>query len=245
MSTDRISEYLSQFSQTRTLMLDQLRRIIVGQAEVIEQILAAIFTRGHCLLVGVPGLIPNDIFFGHLARRQFPVCRWIRNESELDYLVEPDIFHDFFGHVPMLMDPVFAGFLEVYGQRGPQAQAEEAIDYLARLYWYMVEFGLIETPQGLRAIGAGMLSSAGETVYCIDSPEPHRIGFDLTRVMRTRYRIDTYQQTYFVLRSLDELYAAIDRDFSELYRRLKRMSVLEPTGVIEGDRVYSRGSLAA
>jgi phenylalanine-4-hydroxylase len=196
-------------------------------------------------LVAVPGLIPNDVFFDHLARRQFPVCRWLRREAELDYLVEPDVFHDFFGHVPMLLDPVFARFLEAYGLTGRQALATGGIDYLARLYWYMVEFGLIETPRGLRALGAGLLSSAGETVHCIDSPKPHRIGFEEMRVMRTHYRIDRYQATYFVLRDLDTLYPAIDRDLAPLFHALDQLPALEPTQILDTDRIYSRSDRAA
>lgn len=196
-------------------------------------------------LVAVPGLIPNDVFFDHLARRQFPVCRWLREEAELDYLVEPDVFHDFFGHVPMLLDPAFARFLEAYGLRGQRAAASGGIDYLARLYWYMVEFGLIETPCGLRAFGAGMLSSAGETVRSIDSSAPHRIRFELPRVMRTRYRIDRYQECYFVLRTLDELFSAIDRDLTPLFSALDRLPTIEPMEILDTDRIYPQNERAA
>ncbi len=192
-------------------------------------------------LVAVPGLIPDGAFFDHLANRRFPVTWWIRTPEEMDYLVEPDIFHDFFGHVPMLATPVFADYLAAYGAKGVQAEAEGGLKMLARLYWYMVEFGLVRTPAGLRAYGAGILSSKGETVHCLDSPEPNRIGFDLARVMRTDYKIDTYQRTYFVLDSFDQLFAATDRDFTPLYRAFKDTAPLAPDAVLPEDRVLHRG----
>src|SRR5438105_9820447 len=134
-------------------------------------------------LVAVPGLVPDLVFFDHLANRRFPVTVWLREPAEFDYIVEPDIFHDFFGHVPMLFDPVFANYMQAYGRGGIKAHALGAIEMLARLYWYTVEFGLIETPQGLRTYGSGILSSGGEISYCVDSPNPNRIGFDLLRLM--------------------------------------------------------------
>src|SRR5579863_2669641 len=153
-------------------------------------------------IVAVPGLIPEQNFFDHLAHRRFPVTVWIRRRDELDYLVEPDVFHDFFGHVPLLTIPAFARFMQAYGEAGPKALAiDGALRMLSRLYWYMVEFGLMTTPQGLRVYGAGILSSKGETVYSVESPEPHRWRFELLRVMRTEYRIDAFQQSYFVIDS--------------------------------------------
>lgn len=193
-------------------------------------------------LVAVPGLIPEREFFEHLAARRFPVTNWIRKPEEMDYLVEPDVFHDFFGHVPLLAHPVFADYMQAYGLGGAKAIANNAQEQLTRLYWYMVEFGLINTPDGLRAYGAGMLSSRGETQFCIDSPSPHRIGFDLERVMRTTYRIDDYQQTYFVLDSYQQLMDATAVDFTPLYARLKTMLEIDPTTFLPSDRVFSRGS---
>ena len=134
-----------------------------------------------------------------LAERRFPVTVWLRTPAEMNYLVEPDVFHDFFGHVPLLCDPVFADFVQAYGIAGRKAAAEGGVKMLARLYWYSVEFGLIKAADGLRAYGAGILSSGGETAYSIDSPVPHRISFDLERVMRTDYLIDAYQKSYFVV----------------------------------------------
>jgi phenylalanine-4-hydroxylase len=144
----------------------------------------------------------------------------MRKRSELDYLQEPDLFHDFFGHVPLLTNPTFARFMQAYGHAGPKADSHHAIKMLARLYWYTVEFGLIKTPAGLRAYGAGILSSKGETVFSVESPVPNRIGFDLVRVMRTNYLIDDFQKTYFVLDSFDELFhAGYDTDFAPIYER--------------------------
>ena len=193
-------------------------------------------------LVAVPGLVPDIVFFEHLANRRFPVTVWIRTPEEFDYIVEPDIFHDFFGHVPMLFDPVFADYMQAYGKGGIKAHALGAIEMLARLYWYTVEFGLIETPKGLRTYGAGILSSGGEIRHCIESPEPNRIGFDLLRVMRTRYKIDTFQETYFVIRGFGELFDATAPDFSPHYAKLRALEPLAASAVLPADRVYHRGA---
>ena len=192
-------------------------------------------------LVAVPGLLPDLTFFEHLAHRRFPVTVWLRKPEEFDYIVEPDIFHDFFGHVPMLFDPVFADYIQAYGQGGIKAHALGAIEMLARLYWYTVEFGLIETPRGLRTYGAGILSSGGELPYCIDSPDPNRIGFDLLRIMQTRYKIDTYQETYFVIRHFRELFDATAPDFTPYYEQLRGREPYAPSAVLATDRVYHRG----
>lgn len=195
-------------------------------------------------LVAVPGLIPEDVFFAHLAGRRFPVTVWLRRPEEIDYLVEPDIFHDFFGHVPLLFDPVFAGFLERYGHKGPEAVALGGLDCLARLYWYMVEFGLIETSTGLRAYGAGMLSSKGETLFCLTAKEPNRLGFALERVMQTQYRIDAYQRTYFVIDTYETLFNALNADFAPIYARLAQKPPLAAETVLPEDRVLWRGRWA-
>jgi phenylalanine-4-hydroxylase len=188
-------------------------------------------------LVAVPGLIPDAVFFDHLAHRRFPVTTWIRRPDELDYLVEPDVFHDFFGHVPMLFDPAFADYLAAYGRKGVEAEALGATRFLARLYWYTVEFGLIATAAGLRVYGAGILSSKAETVYALESAQPHRIAFDLARVMRTEYRIDTFQETYFILDSFTALFDATLRDFGALYRALAPVPAIAPSALLPGDRV--------
>ena len=172
-------------------------------------------------LVAVPGLVPDQVFFEHLANRRFPVTVWLREPQEFDYIVEPDIFHDFFGHVPLLFDQVFADHLQEYGKGGLRALAHDGLTYLARLYWYTIEFGLIESPQGLRAYGAGILSSGGELGYCLTSPAPHRLRFNVERVMRTLYKIDSYQETYFVIRDFKQLFDDTSPDFIPIYSRLK------------------------
>lgn len=171
-------------------------------------------------VVAVPGLIPEEAFFALLAARRFPVTGWIRKPEEFDYVVEPDVFHDLFGHVPLLFNPMFADYMQAYGAGGLKASRLEACEYLARLYWYTVEFGLIDTPAGLRAYGAGILSSAGELRHSVTSPAPQRLPFDLERIMRTRYRIDDYQASYFVIDSFQQLFEATAPDFAPIYRRV-------------------------
>ena len=192
-------------------------------------------------LVAVPGLVPDLVFFEHLANRRFPVSVWLREPAEFDYIVEPDIFHDFFGHVPMLFNPVFADYMQAYGRGGLKAHALGAIEMLARLYWYTVEFGLVETPKGLRTYGAGVLSSGGEIAYCIDSPDPNRVGFDLLRIMQTRYKIDTFQETYFVIRDFRQLFEATEPDFTPYYEQLAGREPYAPATVLATDKVYHRG----
>ena len=195
-------------------------------------------------IVGVEGLLPELVFFEHLANRRFPVSWWIRRADQIDYIEEPDLFHDLFGHVPLLMDPMFADYLEAYGKGGVKAHGigTEALMQLARLYWYTVEFGLIRQPDGLRIYGAGIVSSKGESIHSLESAAPNRIGFDLERVMRTRYRIDTYQQTYFVIDSYEQLIEATLADFTPLYARLQDAEAYPAGAVLDGDRVFQRGS---
>ncbi|MBI1250747.1 MAG: phenylalanine 4-monooxygenase [Alphaproteobacteria bacterium] len=192
-------------------------------------------------VVPVPGLLPDDVFFAHLANRRFPASWWIRKPEEIDYLVEPDVFHDVFGHVPLLFDPVFADYLQLYGLGGPKAIAHDAVPLLARLYWYMVEFGLIRTEDGIKAYGAGMLSSFGETRFSVDATEPNRIRFNLERVMRTRYWIDRYQSTYFVLDDFEQLFTDCNIDFAPLYDAILPLEPYAPDAVISGDVVLHRG----
>ena len=172
-------------------------------------------------LVGVPGLIPEVPFFTLLANRKFPVTDWIRKPEEFEYIVEPDIFHDLFGHVPLLFNPVFADYVQRYGQGGLKAQQLGACEMLSRLYWYTIEFGLIREAGGLRAYGAGILSSSGELPYAVQNPEPQRLPLQLERTMRTRYKIDSYQQTYFVIDSFEQLFQLTEGDFTPLYERLR------------------------
>ncbi|QDE37816.1 phenylalanine 4-monooxygenase [Luteibacter pinisoli] len=195
-------------------------------------------------IVAVEGLLPDEVFFDHLANRRFPVSWWIRRPDQLDYLSEPDLFHDLFGHVPLLLNPVFADYMQAYGKGGMKAHAigPEALMNLTRLYWYTVEFGLINTPEGLRIYGAGIVSSKGESVYSIDSPAPNRIGFGLERVMNTKYRIDTYQQTYFVIDSFDQLFDATRPDFTPIYASLADGTAVAAAEVLDTDKVFQRGT---
>jgi len=193
-------------------------------------------------VVAVPGLIPDEKFFEHLANRRFPITWWIREESELDYLEEPDVFHDFFGHVPLLAHPVFADYMVEYGKAGPGAAKMNAIPLLSRLYWYTIEFGLIDTPDGLRAFGAGILSSKGETIYSIDSDGPNRIRFDLERVLGTEFRIDAYQETYFVIDSFEQMFAETHKPFAPLYARLQGRTPYPANAILSSDSVIHRGS---
>jgi phenylalanine-4-hydroxylase len=179
-------------------------------------------------IVAVPGLIPDDAFFTHLAARRFPVTVWLRKPEEFDYIVEPDVFHDFFGHVPLLFDPVYADHLHEYGKGGLKALRLDAVGMLARLYWYTIEFGLVRTPHGVRAYGAGLISSGGELAYCVDDPAPRRLDFDLERALRTDYRIDRYQTTYFVIDSFAQLMQATAPDFTPIYERLRALPALAP-----------------
>lgn len=191
-------------------------------------------------IVAVPGLIPEGHFFAHLANRSFPVTVWIRERQELDYLAEPDLFHDFFGHVPLLANPVFARFMQAYGRAGQKAAAFDGVSMLARLYWYTVEFGLIDTPAGLKAYGAGILSSLGEMHYSTRSPVPHRLRFDLERILRTGYLIDEFQRTYFVIDSFEQLFhACYETDFAPLYRGLGGLPPIDPGSVQPQDRVFA------
>jgi phenylalanine-4-hydroxylase len=196
-------------------------------------------------VVAVPGLVPEEVFFKLLANRQFPAGRFIRRADQLDYLEEPDVFHDVFGHVPMLADPVYADYMVAYGEGGLRSLGYDALDHLARLYWYTVEFGLIETPAGLRLFGAGIVSSRGESLFALDDPSPNRLGFDLARVMRTRYRIDDFQQTYFVIPSFAELLRiTVETDFAPLYRSFERLPDYGVTDVLTQDKVFTLGSQA-
>jgi phenylalanine-4-hydroxylase len=193
-------------------------------------------------VVAVPGLVPDEVFFDHLANRRFPSGNFIRNANQLDYLQEPDVFHDVFGHVPMLMHPVMADFIQLYGEAGLRAQRIGKLAELARVYWYTVEFGLLKEAQGLRLYGAGIASSFTESAFSVQSDSPNRIAFDLERVMRTNYRIDDFQESYFVLESLDDLLALARIDFDPIYERLNDGVSYPPGLLLAGDTVLHNGS---
>ncbi len=195
-------------------------------------------------LIGVEGLLPELDFFDHLANRRFPVTWWIRRPDQVDYIEEPDLFHDLFGHVPLLMNPLFADYMAAYGRGGVKAHGigADALQNLTRLYWYTVEFGLIKQHDGLRIYGSGIVSSKGESIHCLDSAAPNRIGFDLERIMRTRYRIDSYQKTYFVIDSFEQLMAATLPDFTPIYARLAEQGSIPAGTVLDTDAVFNRGT---
>jgi phenylalanine-4-hydroxylase len=196
-------------------------------------------------VVAVPGLVPDEVFFDHLANRRFVAGRFIRTPDQSDYLEEPDVFHDVFGHVPLLAQPVFADYMQAYGQGGLRAAGKGVLANLARLYWYTVEFGLIKSNGDLKLYGAGIVSSFGESVFALDDPSPNRIQFDLQRVMRTRYKIDDYQQSYFVIDSFDQLLAdTLDADFGPIYDALQTQDDLETDTLLTDDQVLHAGTQA-
>lgn len=196
-------------------------------------------------VISVPHLIPDDIFFDHLANRRFPAGRFIRTREQMDYLQEPDIFHDVFGHVPLLTQPIFANYMEAYGKGGIRALKWDCLKNLARLYWYTVEFGLMKTGDDFKIYGAGIVSSRTESVFSIDDPSPNRIHFDLERVMETDYRIDDFQQVYFAINSFEELLDVTQQDFAPIYDYMTGSNnVNGVTDILETDKVYSKGTQA-
>ena len=207
-----------------------------------EQLSETLSQRTGWQIVAVPGLVPDDVFFEHLAHRRFPAGHFIRKPHELDYLEEPDVFHDVFGHVPMLMNPAIADYIQAYGEGGLRAKRLGVLEKLARVYWYTVEFGLVKQPDGLRVYGAGIASSATETVFSVEDDSPNRVAFDLERVMRTNYRIDDFQETYFVLDNLNDLLELARIDFAPLYERVAGASDFESGDILPSDTVLTRGS---
>jgi phenylalanine-4-hydroxylase len=196
-------------------------------------------------LVPVPGLIPAHAFFTHLATKAFPVTHWMRPKDRIDYLQEPDLFHDMFGHVPLLMNPVMAQYLAAFGRGGCRAFRmgdERFLENLTRLYWYTVEFGLMREADKTKIYGAGILSSPGEVVFSIDSPSPNRIAFDMERIMQTDFIISDYQQTYWVIDSFEQLFEATKPDFKEIYHKLAKLPIHRPGDALETDTIYHKGN---
>lgn len=194
-------------------------------------------------LVTVNGLIPPEVFLHHLSERRFPVTYWIRSREKIDYLSEPDIFHDLFGHVPMLMNPVFADYMQEFGRGGVKAHALDADISIGRLYWYTVEFGLIRTSEGLRIYGSGIVSSKTESVYCLESERPHRILFDVERIMRTDSRYYNLQECYFVIDSFEQLFEATRPDFTPIYQKVKKLGDIESYQILSEDNLLHRGTV--
>ena len=195
-------------------------------------------------IVAVPGLIPNKEFFEHLAARRFPVTHWIRKREQLDYIQEPDLFHDFQGHVPLLMNPVFGDYMAAYGRGGLKALKNDIpLNFISRLYWYTVEFGLIKNDDDIRIYGAGILSSKTESIFCIENDSPNRLGFDLRRIMCTDYRIDDFQETYWVIDSFDQLFEeTAGQDFLPIYAEIMQNPIHSAWAVNEADTVLHKGT---
>ena len=176
----------------------------------------------------VPALIPFSEFFALLADRKFPAATFVRTREELDYLQEPDIFHEIFGHTPLLTNRYFAEFTHTYGKLGLAASREDRV-FLARMYWFTVEFGLLQKPgEELRIYGGGILSSIGETEYACHSDKALRRRFDIVEALRTPYRIDIMQPLYYVLEDLRELYELTQRDIMGLVGEAKRLGLHQP-----------------
>ena len=194
-------------------------------------------------VVPVPMLIPDHVFFWHLANRRFPAGNFIRSRETFDYIQEPDVFHDVFGHVPMLTDPVFADYMHEYGKAGWKAMRYNRLKALGALYWYTVEFGLIREGDDLRIYGAGILSGPREAIFALEGHSPNRIMLNVDRVMRTDYVIDDLQPTYFVIESFAELYHdTVERDFDRLYRSLGPGFTYANSAVIDVDDVLHKGT---
>lgn len=209
-----------------------------------ERLNEKLFALTGWTVVAVPHLVPDDIFFDHLTNRRFPAGRFIRGRNQMDYIQEPDIFHDVFGHVPMLTLPVFADYMQAYGQGGLRSLKFDCLKNLARLYWYTVEFGLINTDKGTKIYGAGIVSSRTESKFALDDPSPNRIHFDLERVMLTDYIIDDFQQIYFAINSFEELLeTTVNTDFGPIYEKLHDIDHAYPVSrVLESDTVYTKGT---
>ncbi|MEO5696621.1 MAG: phenylalanine 4-monooxygenase [Burkholderiaceae bacterium] len=221
-----------------------MRDLPIGAEQIpdFKRLSEVLMQRTGWQVVAVPGLVPDEVFFEHLANRRFPAGHFIRKPHELDYLDEPDVFHDVFGHVPMLMNPVIADYIQAYGVGGLRAQKLGKLAQLARVYWYTVEFGLVQQADGLRIYGAGIASSYTETVFALDDASPNRIRFDLERVMRTAYRIDDFQESYFVVGNLDELLELARIDFAPLYARAEGQPEHPPGQILDTDVLLGRGT---
>jgi phenylalanine-4-hydroxylase len=194
-------------------------------------------------VVPVPMLIPDPVFFYHLANKRFPAGNFLRTRAQMAYIQEPDVFHDVFGHVPLLTDPVFAAYMEAYGRAGWKALKYNRLKALAALYWYTVEFGLIRQSDGLRIYGAGILSGPTETQFALEGLSPNRIHLNVDRVMRTDYTISDLQATYFVVESFAELFHMTEqRGFEPIYASLAPAFQYAKTAVLDTDHIYWRGT---
>lgn len=224
--------------------VDGMRALPIGADQIpdFRRLSEVLLRHTGWQVLAVPGLVPDDVFFDHLANRRFPAANFLRRPDQLDYLSEPDVFHDVFGHVPMLMNPALADYMQAYGVGGRRAQSMGVLANLSRVYWYTVEFGLVEQAEGLRIYGSGIASSFQESVFCLDDASPNRIRFALERVMRTRYRIDDFQESYFVIHDLDELLELARVDFAPFYDRIHNKAEYEPGQVLSHDALIHHGT---
>lgn len=225
--------------------LDGLDALGIGSEGVpnFEQMNASLRRLTGWEVVAVPGLIPSRPFFQMLANRQFPAGTFIRSREQLDYLEEPDIFHDVFGHVPLLTNPAYADYMNEYGRIGLDAVDHKGVKFLARLNWYTIEFGLIRKPDGVKIYGAGIVSSYGEAKYVVEDPSANQIAFDLERVLRTGYYIDDYQATYFVIDRFEDLFDLLKgRDFVATFDRLRTLPAYSPFEILPQDTVVRKGT---
>jgi phenylalanine-4-hydroxylase len=224
--------------------VEGMRKLPIGGDEIpdFRRLSEVLMRHTGWQVVAVPGLVPDEVFFEHLANRRFPAGNFLRRPDQLDYLEEPDVFHDVFGHVPMLLHPALADYMQAYGVGGLRAQRLGKLKNLARVYWYTVEFGLVEEAGGLRIYGSGIASSYRESVFCLDDASPNRVRFNLERVLCTNYRIDDFQETYFVIRDLDELLELARVDFGPIYERICGNQELAPGHLIASDKLLQRGT---
>jgi len=227
-----------------TQFTDSLSTLGINQTRIPDndEINSILMSRTGWQIIPVAGLMPEEPFFELLANRRFPIGNFIRGKEQLDYLQEPDVFHDLFGHVPILIDPVFADYMEAFGKGGLKAAKEGTLEKVGRLYWYTVEFGLIQEAQKLHIYGAGILSSATESVFCLEDPSPNRLKFDLKRCLNTRFQIDDFQDNYFVIDSFKQLFEETYKDFAPIYKELADKPEYNPGDIVEGDKVIHKGT---
>lgn len=227
-----------------SLFMDSLATLGINQDRIpnYDEVNEILMKRSGWQVVPVRGLIPDEPFYELLANRRFPIGNFIRTREQFDYIQEPDVFHDLFGHVPILADPVFGDYMQAFGEGGLKAVRLGTLEKLARLYWYTVEFGLIQEKDGLRIYGAGILSSPTESVFSLESDSPHRIGFDVKRLLHTRFQIDDFQDNYFVIDSFKQLFDDTYADFTPVYADMHGKPEYRAGVIADGDRVVSKGT---
>lgn len=174
----------------------------------------------------VPAIIGASDFYQLLSQQKFPAASFIRTRKDLDYIQEPDIFHEIFGHCPLLTHKPYADFMHWFGEMATSKSQGKERWILFRLFWFTIEFGLVQTEQGLRAYGGGILSSPNETVYCVESELPERVPFDLLTVLRTPFRIDILQPLYYVIDGMEQLYSIMNEDIFAFVRKAQELGDL-------------------